>query len=123
MDINANITLLVPKTSAQEAPQAVKAVSNLPKIAAPDNVKPDNIVLPFGDKAIKELIDNGEAKLKEAFTTEKSTFTIFKLPDGKFYSRVRDLNTGDVKYFPTIDSNSYRKAVEAMKGNLYEAQI
>ncbi len=77
-------------------------------------------VNPLSDAELESMIQNGQATAQEAFTVNRNIFTIFKLPDGKVYSRIRDLDSGEIKYFPTLDNFSYQKALQGQAGLIIE---
>ncbi len=72
---------------------------------------------------LEYVIETGEAAQEDSFIKGNSIFTFFKLPDGKIYTRIRDLETGRVQYFPNLDTFSYNQAVKPQSGTLYEGVV
>ncbi|MBN8828571.1 MAG: hypothetical protein J0H68_07685 [Sphingobacteriia bacterium] len=72
---------------------------------------------------LEQFYANVEPQSKQSFQVDYSIFTIFKMPDGKIYCRERDLNSNQVSYYPTIESSSYQRPVEAIKGTIIKKEV
>lgn len=72
---------------------------------------------------LEAKIKEGDVEVKHALTVGQSAFTLFKMPDGKTYSRVRNLDTGEIKYYPSLESSSYAQMADAAKGTVYERKV
>ncbi len=78
-----------------------------------DLVKPSIDFAKPNDKNLSEFVKNDmekqlrNAKLMKEVTQNRSTFSLFKLQDGVLYTRVRNLDTGEVKYFPNLEVHDF----------------
>lgn len=113
--IQAGYTAPLPTNTQTVAPSSLHT-----KVETPQAVSNIQAVT---DSNVEELIKNGQASLQESYTVNRSTFTLFRLPDGKMYSRVRNLDTGEIKYYPSLDNYTYAEALRNNTGTVYEEEI
>jgi hypothetical protein len=79
-------------------------------------------VAPITDTEFQHMVKSGDATVGESFNIDRSTFTLFRL-QGKIYSRVRNLDTGEISYYPTLNTFSYNNPIAPNTGTVLEQQV
>lgn len=59
----------------------------------------------------------------DIFVVRDNVFSLYKLPNGELFSKVRNLKTGEEKVFPSIDSLSYFEAIRGNRGMFIEKEV
>lgn len=92
-------------------PQEIKAVPN-------EDIKKK--------EATHDLTGLKKKKTEEEFVqkvqTDKKSFSIFKLSDGKFYSQIRDLETGEITYSPELSELELYELLDLTGGIITETK-
>lgn len=59
----------------------------------------------------------------DIFVVRDNVFSLYKLPNGELFSKIRNLKTGEEKIFPAIDSLSYFEAMRGNRGMFVEQNV
>lgn len=59
----------------------------------------------------------------DIFVVSDSVFSLYKLPNGELFSKVRNLKTGEETTFPNLDSFSFFEAMRGTRGMFFEQEI
>lgn len=59
----------------------------------------------------------------DIFVVRDNVFSLYKLPNGDFFSKIRNLRTGEERIFPSIDSLSYFDAIRGNRGIFVEKRV
>lgn len=88
-----------------------------------DNVTREiQLVKPVSESEFMDLTKK-KAVLEQAnLVLPKAVFTLFKLDDGKIYTRIRDLDSGEVTYYPAIDADHVDEGLFKEPGIIYDLQ-
>jgi hypothetical protein len=78
--------------------------------------KIDNNVI----EKVEDDFDNNNVVFKREMLEGRSIFTLFKLNDGVLYTRIRNLDTGEIKYFPTLDDAEFFEIIDKSNGNILD---
>jgi hypothetical protein len=111
----ANLGVSAPVVDSKTIAQSINDAENAAIAAKP---QPKAAV----DNAHIRMIEEGNIPPANVYVVSDSVFTLYKMADGKMYSRVRNLKTGQTVTFPHLDTFSYNEAIRAQRGVLFEGK-
>lgn len=59
----------------------------------------------------------------DIFVVRDNVFSLYKLPNGEFFSKVRNLKTGEERTLPSLDSFAYFEAIRGDRGVFIEKDV
>ena len=93
------------------------------KTSEPQAILPEKAVQAV-ERPKAELPNNlSEGQKIDIFVVRDNVFSLYKLPNGEFFSKIRDLRTGQEQVFPLLDTLSYYEALRGNRGIFIEKNV
>ena len=77
--------------------------------------------LPPHDLQVPKTLDPSQRI--DIFVVRDNVFSLYKLPNGQFFSKVRNLKTGEEQILPRLDSFTYFEAIRGNRGIFIEKDV